>query len=325
MKILVTSTFLTPFILEDLNILRKHHDVEHLLAHGTRAPVRIAVALRRADLVYSWFASTYAAVAVACARAQGKKSIIALGGADVAGIDEIGYGIWVSSWKSRLCRYALRHADRILAMDPFLKQEAVRRARYDGANIQVLPTGFDAAFWSPGGAKEKFVLSVALCDTEARLQVKGVDMLLEAARRVPDLPFILVGIESPLLESIRRRASSNVEVRTRVPREELRSLYRRAKVYCQSSRVEGFGAAVCEAMLCGCVPVGTNLGGMNTTIGERGFLVTYGDAPGLAEAITKAMAMPADAGIEGRRFIAEKFSLELREKRLLDVMTGLLG
>ena len=60
------------------------------------------------------------------------------------------YGIWRSRWRRPLLRFALTHADVILAVDDTLRVEAMKRARYDGANIDVLPTGFDANFWKPG-------------------------------------------------------------------------------------------------------------------------------------------------------------------------------
>jgi len=225
-KILVTSTFVTPFITEDLNILRKHWEVEHLMIRGAGALSAIARGVQRSDIVYTWFASTYAAVAVAFARAFHRRSVIAIGGADVAGIEEIGYGIWVSPWKSRLVAYALRKADMVLAVDPFLKEEAIRRARYDGRNIEYLPTGYDSTFWSPGGERANSVLTVAVCDSDARMRVKGVDLLLDTARCLPGTRFLLIGIKEPHASALRARAPANIEIRGRVSRGELLALYR---------------------------------------------------------------------------------------------------
>jgi glycosyltransferase involved in cell wall biosynthesis len=322
--ILLTSTFVTPFINEDLTLLRKHFDVEHLIVKGPLASAAIVRGVQRSDLVFSWFASTYAASAVFSARLFNRKSVIVIGGVDVAGLAVISYGPWVSPWKSRLVGYALRNADRVLAVDPFLKEEALRRAGYNGDNISCLPTGYDASFWTPSGPKERLVLSVAVCDTEARLSVKGVDLLLDAARILVDVPFLLVGIHPRLLGAVRRRATANVEIRDTVAREELRTLYRRAKVYCQPSRVEGLPNAVCEAMLCECVPVATDVGGMRSALGKEGVLIPYGDAAGLARAIAEGLAMAAPAGTEARQFIAARYTVERREEGLLQTVRELL-
>jgi glycosyltransferase involved in cell wall biosynthesis len=324
-KILVTSTFVTPFIIEDLNTLRKHWEVEHLLVRGAGAVASIVRGVRRNDIVYTWFASTYAAAAVASARTFRRRSVIAIGGADVAGIDEIGYGIWISPWKSHLVSYALRMADRVLAVDPFLKEEAIRRVGYDGRNIECLPTGYDSAFWSPGGERTDSVLTVAVCDSEARLRVKGVDLLLDTARCLPATKFLLVGVQEPHAGALRTRAPANIEIRGRVSREELLDLYRGSKVYCQPSRFEGLPNSVCEAMLCGCVPVCSDVGGMRTPVSGHGFLVPWGDAGTLAAAIMEAMASPPAAGLRGRESIASRFTLGRREQGLMKMIGELAG
>jgi glycosyltransferase involved in cell wall biosynthesis len=279
--------------------------------------------VRRNDVVFTWFASTYAAAAVASARTFHRRSVVAVGGGDVAGIAEIGYGIWISPWKSRLVSYALRKADRVIAVDPFLKGEAIRRARYDGRNIEVIPSGFDPQFWSPGGDKANCVLTVAVCESEARMRVKGVDLLLETARSLPGTEFILVGIPEPYANALRGRASANLEIRGKVSPQELLALYRRSKLYCQPSRFEGLPNAVCEAMLCGCIPVCTDVGGMRTPVAGHGILVPPGDPVALAEAIIEAMGRAADSGPGGRESIASRFSAERREQGLVQLIDGL--
>jgi len=71
--------------------------------------------------------------------------------------------------------------------------EAMKRARYDGANIHVLPTGYDAHFWKPAAPKEDFVLTVAVVRALSRIRVKGIDTLIATARRLPHVRFVLVG------------------------------------------------------------------------------------------------------------------------------------
>jgi len=323
-KILVTSTFLTPFIAEDLVILRRRYDVTHICASGPGAVARITASVRRADVVLSWFASTYAAAAVLSAHSFGKRAAIVVGGADVAGIDEIDYGIWTSRWRSRLVAYALRSADRVLAVDPFLKQEAIRRARYNGANIECLPTGYDPTFWVPEKLKADTVISVAACDSQARLEAKGVPLFLETAMTLPEVRFVLVGIHDRLISSVRERSPQNVEIRGKVSRREIRGLFGAARVYCQASRIEGFPNAICEAMLCGCIPVATDVGGMRSAVNGAGILVPYGDPVRLAGAIMKAMAMGEVSGQAARRYVEENFTLERRERGLLAAIGELI-
>jgi glycosyltransferase involved in cell wall biosynthesis len=324
-RILVTSTFTTPFIANDVALLSERYSIRHIVASGPAAPAAIVAGVAGADCVFSWFASTYASAAVAAARAFGRKSIIAVGGADVADEPGIGYGIWRSPWKAQLVRYALRNADRILAVDPYLAEQAAFRGAYPGQNIAVLPTGYDVARWTPGAERTRRVVTVAACDSEERMKVKGIQLLFDAARRIPDVPFTLVGIHERFLAALRNRAPANLVVLPLVSQEDLLGLYRGAAVYCQPSVVEGLPNAVCEAMLCGCLPVGTNVGGMSSAFGGTGILVPPGDPARLADGILKALAAPPEAGCLCRASVAERFPMEKRRDGLFRAVAELLG
>ncbi|MDH3252730.1 MAG: glycosyltransferase family 4 protein, partial [Ignavibacteria bacterium] len=299
MRILLTSTHVTSFIKDDLAFLRSHFPVDHLITSGPGAPVAILTHMRGISHTFTWFASVYAGLVVLSARLLGKRTILVVGGADLARFPEIGYGLWNSRWKAGVAKYALRHADRVLAVDGFLKEQARTLARYDGSNIEVIPTGFDAAFWTPSGPRELRVLTVAVCVNEARVKVKGIDILFEAARRLKDTPFSIVGMSPDMIARYRNEAPENVEMIPPVEQSTLREYYRRSSVYCQPSMMEGLPNSVCEAMLCGCIPVGTRVGGMQTAIEEQGVLVPYGDPEKLADVLSEVLHRPA-AGLSER-------------------------
>lgn len=324
LKVLFTSTQLTSFIREDLRLLRRHFEVDHLVTRGVVAIVKIAFAVRRADVTFTWFASVYSAVVVFAARWLRKRSIIVVGGVDVAKLPAINYGIFLSPWKSVLVRYALRHADDVLVVDPSLQDDAMRHAQYDGRNIRYVPTGYDATRWTPSAteAKEPFVLTVAICHDEFRMKKKGLDVLFAAARQLPDVRFVVIGILPHLVEHARALAFSNVKILPTVDQDGLLQYYRRAKVYCQPSVTEGLPNSLCEAMLCECIPVGTRVGGIPTGIGETGFLVPYGDPAALATAIRQALQSSPEPGKQARTRIAELFTIGRREEALLKVVGG---
>jgi glycosyltransferase involved in cell wall biosynthesis len=320
LKILFTSTHLTPFIREDLDLLRRHFAVEHLITKGPLSLFCIPAAVRRANVTLTWFASVYAAVVVFFAHRWGRKAILVVGGVDVAKLPDIGYGVWLSPWKSVLVKYALRHADRVLVVDASLQRMAMLRAAYDGKNIYCVPTGYDAQRWRAAGEKEKFVLTVAKCEDETRLNVKGIPFLLEAAKRLPETRFVVIGVADHLLPHVRRSAPANVELLPLIERDALLAYYQRAKVYCQPSYSEGLPNTLCEAMLCECIPVGTEVGGIPTAMGNIGFLVPHGNVQALAEALVRALDAPQSVGQAGRKHIAEHFTLARREAELLRIV-----
>lgn len=315
-SILFTSTLFTSFIREDLRLLQKSYDVDLLVSSGFLAPLRIVPRIFRCDVTYTWFASVYAFFVVLLGRLFGKRSIIVIGGVDVAKMPEIRYGIWLTPWKVPFVKWAIRHAYRVLAVDPSLQRDAARLAQYSGRNIEYVPTGYDANVWKPSGAKEPFVLTVAACDDHWRMKKKGLDILFEAARRCPEVRFIVVGINAHLIEETRRSTPDNVELIAFLHQEMLLKYYQRAAVYCQPSYTEGLPNSLCEAMLCECVAVGTTAGGIPTAIRDHGYLVSYGDVTALAEAIREALAAPAGSGKQGRDFISQAFTLERREEAL---------
>ncbi len=324
MRILLTSTHVTSFIKDDVAFLRSCFPVDHLVTSGPTAPFSILGHLRSATHTLTWFASVYAGLVVLGARLFGKKSILIVGGADVARFPDIGYGLWNSRWKSAVASYALRRADRVLAVDAYLKDQARSLARYNGSNIEIVPTGFDAGFWTPGNIREDRVLTVAVCVNATRARVKGIDILLQTARAMKDVPFSIVGMSPAVISLYRPGAPDNVEMVPPVERTALREYYRRSRVYCQPSRIEGLPNSVCEAMLCGCIPVGTRVGGMQSAMGEHGRLVSYGDPEQLTVALREILRNPDPAAPErGRTYIIERFPKQRREKELLRVIREL--
>src|SRR5258708_35894112 len=124
------------------------------VGHGPGAVLSIAKGAFGSDVVFCWFASVYAFIGVLLGKMFGMKSVIVVGGVDVAKDEELKYGIWLSPWRGRLVRFALRGASRVLVVDPGLKDDAIRLAAYDGGDIRYLPTGYNPMTWKPAGGKE---------------------------------------------------------------------------------------------------------------------------------------------------------------------------
>jgi glycosyltransferase involved in cell wall biosynthesis len=321
-RVFFSSTLFTPFIEDDAAILSRHVTMEMQIGSGLRALMRIPGGVLRSEVTFSWFGSVYAGYTVFLARLFRKKSIIVVAGVDASKDREIHYGIWLSPWKSVIVRYAFVHADRLLVVDPFLEREAKRLARYDGGNITYIPFGFDSERWKPSGVKEDMVLTVAACHDTWRMKKKGIDKLLAAAAALPKVKFQVIGIHAHLIPSIEK--TENVEFIPFVPRAELLAHYQRAKVYCQPSFTEGLPNTLCEAMLCGCIPVGTAVGGIPTAIGDAGYLVPYGDIPQLVAALNQALQAAPLMGERARRRVAGEFTLKKREENLVQVLSEVL-
>jgi len=295
--------------------------VSATIGHGPGQILRIIRAVLRSDIVIAWFASVYGAFAALIAALFGKRSVIIVGGVDVAKEREYGYGLWLSPWKSWLVANALRRADKVLVVDESLKHDVVERAGYGGDNIEVLPTGYDETVWYPIGKKEQVVLTVAAVQTMERFMVKGIDLLIETARKLPEVTFLLVGVERELIGGT--TLPPNLELIPPVGQTELLSYYRKSKVYCQPSRREGLSNTLCEAMLSGCIPVATDVGGSAKAVGEMGVIVSPNNPEELSDGIRRALLMPQRTGEQGRERIISLFPKSRREQRLLQLMRDL--
>jgi glycosyltransferase involved in cell wall biosynthesis len=316
--ILFVSTVRTPFVNGDLDLLSKNHRVSVRIGSGVRQTVEVILGVFHSTSVFCWFASVYAALAVLTAALLGKKSVIVVGGVDMAKEPEYDYGLWLSRWRSALVRAAVKRAYRVLVVDESLKDEVLQRVRYAGANIEVLPTGYDSEFWQPSEAKQPIVLTVASVHTEGRFKIKGIDLLFETARKLPDVRFELVGVDTQVSRTY--SIPPNVGLHPVLDQSSLVKQYQRARVYCQPSRREGLSNTLCEAMLCACIPVATDVGGSARAVGENGIIVRPGNPDELADGIKRALSMPGKVGLDARERIIARYPKLRREERLTELM-----
>ena len=288
---------------------------------GKRAIPRNVSAVLRSDVAYCWFALDHAYGACRVARLVGKRCIVVVGGLDAAKRPDLNYGALLDPGMSRRTRYTLSHADRVLLVDDNLRSELAQNVGVERADFLTVPLGFDTDWFSPDGGARSTVLTVAIV-TDVNIARKGLDVFIESARRLPEVPFVLVGGRAnAATERLRAIAPPNLRILDRISDEELREQFRRARVYVQLSRYEAFGSALGEAMACGCTPVGTRVGGIATLIGDTGYFVPVGDVEPTVRAIQEAFR--TGDGIAARQRVVEQFSIDRRRRALTEVVEGL--
>ena len=229
--------------------------------------MRVIRYILRTDLSFIWFAGGHAARVVFLSKRFRKKSIVVVGGYEVAKVPEINYGLMLNPKSDRRVKYVLENTDLVLTVDESSKKDAINNARVNGENILAVPTGYDYEKFKAKGEKEDLILTVAYVN-KGTIKRKGLETFVEAAKYLPNLKFVVVGPHyDNSIRKLKSIASGNVKFTGFVPDEELIKYYQKAKVYCQLSRYEGLPNALCEAMLCECVPVGTRYCGIPTAIG----------------------------------------------------------
>jgi glycosyltransferase involved in cell wall biosynthesis len=352
-------TYLKPnsFVRDDIDLLGERYDVRlfPFELHDVQGTLARAVALRRlaaeqhrwlraeapgADVILSWFADYHAVLPVRVGRSLGLPTAVILGGFDAIHVPELGYGVYGSRWRAPLARYVVRNADRLLPVSASLIESENRfttwpesrrqgiRAHVSGCSTPyaVVPTGYEPDAW-PLDAEERgrTVVTVGLLESDRTLRRKGVDLLFEAARLLPDVRFTVVGVPEGRQAAVRAqyRPSDNVELLGLQPRERLPELYGAASVYLQLSRAEGMPNVICEAMLCGCIPVGSRVFGIPDAIGSAGELVEAPVPPRIAEAIEAAFARAPEGRQIARDHILQHFTREHRRLKLFGQLDAL--
>lgn len=341
------------FVRKDYEILRKRFSVRQFHYQSTKNPIGFAIQMTktmfaslrfatRSDLVFIWFADYHSLFPALIGRLTGRKVVVVTGGFDAVAIPQLSYGVFVrKNFRYWCAASTYRFANLILPVDGSLAAGFNHYAGRDGialpvgvrqyvpgirGRIEVLPTGYDPAIWKRDTTVDRkpSVLTVAYVNKEQTFRLKGFDLLIETARLLPDTIFTLAGISPEMQNKYRDNLPSNVRLLGPIAYHDLPALYSNHQVYAQLSLSEGLPNSLCEAMLCECVPVGSQVNGIPAAIGNTGYLLQKHDAAEAAILITKALISGDEPGKAARAHIMRNFPEKRREVRLTELLNEIL-
>jgi mannosyltransferase len=240
-----------------------------------------------------------------------------------------------------ITRWLIRQMDAIIATSDvsasFLKRKAT-----------VIPHGVDTKAYTPPPDRAAAFAESGLpgryavgCFGRIRAQ-KGSDLFVDAMCRLlprhPDFSAVMVGAvvaeQTGFANDLKKRIeaaglSSRIVITGELEIEEVQRWYRRLTIYAFTSRNEGFGLTLIEAMAAGAALVAARAGAAELVVddGVTGVLVPTGDADALAAALEPLMRDPAAAdamGARGRQRVMEKFSLEAEATAIAKVYRRLI-
>ncbi len=163
------------------------------------------------------------------------------------------------------------------------------------SKIIFLPSGIsDFSHFKPE-KKKKYVLFVGSHNiTEQIARVKGMKYFLEAARKLPEIKFAVIG-GGEYIEKTKISAPANVDFVGHKSGKALYDIYNHALVFCLPSLTEGFSRATAEAMAAGCAIVST------IDLGQHGKIIEPKNSEQIVERIKFYFENPHMARDEGKK------------------------
>lgn len=286
----------------------------------------------KADVFIHQFAGYHSFLPCLFARLTGKKSVIIAGGTDCVSFPGIRYGNFYrpllrdfTRWSYQLCTHICpKHAtlwytdytydttepaaQGISAFLPRLKKQ-----------VRVITNGYDPAQWpllELHRNPRSFITVSGAFEYPFQVQLKGIDLILQVAAQLPNCSFTIAGVPEWKKLDVQ---SANVTILPPVKHDELYKLFNQHTYYLQVSMAEGFPNALCEAMLCGCTPIVSNVFSMPEITGTAGHILMKRNPSLLYRLLQEALAQPGNPE-QNRELIAQRYTEQLRQEQLSSLL-----
>jgi glycosyltransferase involved in cell wall biosynthesis len=261
-----------------------------------------------------------------------KRVIIQCGGTDAMHLPHINYGNYRKKWLKMATIFSFRNCSIILPVSSALVQS---NYTYDPLGprkqgllnlipglktpIEVLHNGFDQDFWIDTQMSKTpytFVTVATGISKQNRASVKGIDLILQLAQVFEEYTFILVG-DGDFTSEL-----SNVVTKPPLSQKEIKQIFQNSQFYMQVSASEGFPNSLAEAMLCGCIPIGSQVGEISNIIGNTGFVLKRKNITELNE-IIKNLSLSDLDGLrkDARQRIIRNYTYAKRKEKLLEILS----
>ncbi|MCC7302167.1 MAG: glycosyltransferase family 4 protein [Bacteroidia bacterium] len=273
--------FLTPFVLV--------HQFFFLLCN-----------IRKTDALVCWFAGYHSYFPSLIGKWFKKPVLIIAGGADCVNFPGIHYGNFQNAGMRAFTRASYRKVSHIAPVhewliqnhytyDPQVPSGQGYELVYPGATTAhtVIKFGYDGDKFKPCGERQPNSFLTVSQMNASNFYRKGIDLYFSMARKFPHCTFTLVGNKEGMNYP---GLPENVKILPFVEYDKLPEVYSSHEFYYQVSMCEGFPSAPCEAMLCGCIPIVSNVAALPEIAGDTGFILTHRDEQELEKLFHKALA-----------------------------------
>jgi len=341
-KVLLVTPAFPSFVRQDILLLLERYELIVNTYHWTKkanAPIyllaqffHILFNIQKVNFILVHFGGYWSFFPSLFGRIFGKPVYIVLHGTDTAAIPTLNYGSLRIPLLKWFCKKSYQWATMLLPVSESLaytensflkKNENIQNGfLYHFPQLrtpyQVIPNGFDFEFWNFNAAHDKELGSFLAVLSASQYILKGGDLIVELAKRMDSCTFYIAGMDKP--EGL--DSSKNVRFLGHVSADTLKNYYQKVSFYFQLSAFEGFGCALCEAMLCGCIPIVSQVNSLPEIVGDYGLLLPHRDINLLEKLvlgrINEAVTQEEKQAIRVR--IIEKYSKQNRKVLLFGIL-----
>jgi len=279
----------------------------------------------RSDIFVSWFAGYSSFLPSIFSKLFNKPHLIILGGTDCYSFPSIRYGNfqkrlhgWFTCQSLKMATHLSPVAEELVDApytytdDDFPRQGYKNFCRSAKAPYTTLNLGYDPVKFFKSQPKVPSTFLTVAQMNKPNFYRKGIDLIFEMAKEFPQYSFTIVGNTDEMKYDL---VPQNIKLLPFVKYESLRDIYSEHEFYFQLSITEGFPSAPCEAMLCECIPITSNVGALPAIVDDTGFILNKKDLAELKSLIKRALNdNRKKLGSESRNRIVHKFPLAEREK-----------
>jgi glycosyltransferase involved in cell wall biosynthesis len=346
-KIQYFYTAESPFVEKDIQILQEQFDLQRFrfnLYDKRRLVLTFFKQLGflisgtfSVKIVVCQFAGMHSFFPVLFAKLTFKKCVIVAGGTDCVSFPSINYGNFTDDKNAFITRFCFKNCSLILPVHESLVQYDYTYQDKDypkqgikyfvpGLKTKIITiyNGYNSSFWNGEGIKEKnsFVTVLGHLNSRFTIQLKGIDLYISLAFKFPEAIFTIIGGSGIKPDVV----PPNLKLLPNIWGQDLVRVFATQRFYVQLSMSEGFPNALCEAMLCKCVPIVSVVGAMPMIIGNTGYLLHRKDEQLLTELVKSALSSE-DLEIRGtaaRERVKTEYTFEKRRVKLLAAIKGIL-
>jgi glycosyltransferase involved in cell wall biosynthesis len=343
-KIIYVAPNLSSFVKGDINMLSNHYCVTTNIYSWKNKKLSIIYLIKqiffflkrikKVKVIIVSFGGYWSFIPSLIGKIFKTPILIILNGTDCASIPNLNYGSLRKPILKYVCKKSYQFADTLLPVSSSLikiKNTYYSNDKYSFQGYQhffpkiktpavVIHNGIDTDFWQQDNKiikQEKTFISVL---SSSQYILKGGNLILAIAIKNPSCFFYIAGCEQPKhIKSI----PNNLCFLGKIKAEKLRTYFSKSQFYIQLSIFEGFGVALCEAMSCGCIPIGSNVNIIPDIIGNSGFIVENKEEKSIQKIIKKALLVD-DKNIyqkKARNQIINNYHINKRKELLFNVIT----